>query len=163
MPSSMTRCEYDVSGPVRLTNHADVAEARLRQEMLRLVDGIKAVDGLWKGSNRVLVFLRSERENKPTAHSAYAMNFPEMSERIVPEIQSVHRVNAIERFIWIGNPIAACTLYIDQTLRNRVAIVAPSHLHHFRRDVDAGYESLRRKLCHSRKRPAVAEPNLKNP
>src|SRR5713226_1423487 len=114
MSSSMTRCEYYVSGPVRLTNHADVAEARLRQEMLRLVDGIKVVDGLWKGSNSVLVFLRSERENKPTAHSGYAINFPEMTERIVPEIESVHRIGTVERFIWIGNPIAACTLYFDQ-------------------------------------------------
>src|SRR5258708_185973 len=126
MPSPMTRCEHDVSGPVRLANSADVAEARLRQEMLRLVDGIKVVDGLWKGSNGVLVLLRSKRENKPSAHSGYAINFPEMSERIVPEIQSVHRINAIERFIWIRNLIAACTLYFNQTFRDRVAILTLS-------------------------------------
>jgi hypothetical protein len=78
--------------------------------MLSLVNGIKAVDGLWKGANRMLVFLRCKREKKPTASSGYAMNFPEMSERIVPEVQSVHSINAIERFIWIRNLIAACTL-----------------------------------------------------
>src|SRR5260370_18791358 len=107
MPSPMTRCEHDVSGPVRLANSADVAEARLRQEMLRLVDGIKVVDGLWKGSNGALVFLRSKRENKAAAHSGYAMNFPQMSERIVPEIQSVYGIDAIERFVWIWNLIGA--------------------------------------------------------
>src|SRR6266849_2645064 len=162
MSSSMTRCEYDVSGPLRLTNHADGAEARLRQEMLRLVDEIKAVDGLWKGSNRVLVFLRSKRENKPTAHSGYAINLSEMSQRFVPEIQSMHRVDAIKRFIWIRNLIAARTLYVDQALGNRVAIVTLCHLHHFGRDVDAGYESFRCKLCHPRERPAMTKPHFKN-
>jgi hypothetical protein len=131
--------------------------------MPRLVDGIKVVDGLWKRSNCVRVFLRSKRENKLAAHSDYAMNFAEMSERIVPEIQSVHCIGAIEGFVWIRNPIAACTLYLDQALRDRIAIMALSHLHHSRRDVDARYESFGRKLCHSRERPAVAEANLKNP
>src|SRR5260370_19134525 len=106
--------------------------------MLRLVDGIKVVHGLWKGSNRVLVFLRSKRENKAAAHSGYAMNFPEMSKRIVPEIQSVHRIGPIERFIWIGNLIAACTLYFDQAFSDQVAVVTLSHLQHSRRDIDAG-------------------------
>jgi hypothetical protein len=60
----MTRCENDVSRRDRFSSHADVPETRLRQEMLRLVDGVKVVDRLWKGSNRVLVFLRSKCENE---------------------------------------------------------------------------------------------------
>jgi hypothetical protein len=159
----MTRCKNDLSRRDRFVSYSNVAETRLRQEMLRLINGIKVVDGLWKGSDRVLVFLRSKCENNSAAHSGYAMNFSEVSERIVPEIQSVHRVGAIEGFAWIRNPIAACTLYLDQALRDRVAIMTLSHLHHSRRDVDAGYESFGRKLCHSRERPAVAEANLKNP
>jgi len=123
MVSSMTRCEHDVSGSVRLAKHADVTEARIRQEMLRLVDGIKVVDGRWKGSNQVLVFLRSKRENKAAAHLGYAINFLQMSERIFPEIQSVNGIHAIERFVWIWNLIAACSLYFDQAFRGRVAII----------------------------------------
>src|SRR6266852_6384255 len=108
--------------------------------MLSLVDGIKAVDGLWKGANRVRVFLRCKREKKPPARSGCAMNFPEMSERIIPEIHGVHRIDTIEGFVWIRDPIAACTLYFDQAFGDRVAIMTLSHLHHLRRDIDAGCE-----------------------
>src|SRR5258708_38725730 len=131
--------------------------------MLRLVDGIKVVDGLWKGSNRVLVFLWCKCENKPTARSGHAMNFSEMTERIVPEIQSVHRIGAIEGFVCIRNPIAACAFHFDQILRDRVAVVALSHLYHCLRDVDAGYDPSGRKLRRSRERPPMTEPHLKNP
>src|SRR5260370_26603249 len=91
------------------------------------------------------------------------MDFSQISERIVPEIHSVHRINAIERFIWIRNLITACPLYFDQTLRDRGAIVTLSHLHHSCRDVDARNESFGRLLCYPRERPAMAEANLKDP
>jgi hypothetical protein len=126
----MTRCEHDVSGPVRLANHADVAELRFRQEMMRLVDGIKMVDGLWKRGNRVLIFFRTKRKNKSTARSAYAMNFPEMSERIVPEIQSMHRIRAIKRFVQVivaqaqSSPIYSSGLDADGA-QQRQGIIDP--------------------------------------
>jgi hypothetical protein len=74
IPLVIARCENDVSRSDRLASHVDTAEARLRQEMLRLVDGIKVLNGVWKGRHRVFVFLRSKRENNPAPGSGYAMN-----------------------------------------------------------------------------------------
>src|SRR5260370_16080322 len=160
--SAITRCEDDVSRSDRFASHLDLAEARVRDEASRLLDAIKAVDRFRKRSDRMLVFLRSKRENEPPARSSYPMNFAQVGERIVPEIQSVHRIDAIERLICIWNVIAAGTFHFDQALLDRVATVTVSHLHHFRRDVDARNQSFRRQLCHPRARSAVAKPNLSN-
>jgi hypothetical protein len=86
-----------------------------------------------------------------------------MGERIIPEIQSVHREDAIERLIRIGNLIATRLSYLDQTLCDRVAIEGLSHLNHCRRNIDAGDESLRCELPCARQCVAVPKADFEDP
>jgi hypothetical protein len=83
-----------------------------------------------------------------------------MGERIVPEIQSVHRIDAIEKFVRVGNLIATRLSYFDQTLCDLVAVESLSHLNHRPRNIDAGYQSFCGKLSGPRERTAVPKAHF---
>lgn len=125
-----------------------------------LIDGIERVDGFREGGYSARIFLGFEGEHKLTAFLAYPTNFPEMDERIIPEIQSVHREDAIEKLICIGNLIAARLSDLDQTLCDRIAIESLSHLYHCRRNVDTDDESLQGEFRCARERMAMAKTDF---
>ena len=107
-----------------------VVEARVRQEFSCLIDGIESVDRFGKGSYATGIFPGSEREQKPTADGAHPMDFSEMGEWIMPEIRSVHGVDAIERLVRIRNLLTAGSPHLDLALGYSVTVECLSHLNH---------------------------------
>jgi hypothetical protein len=86
-----------------------------------------------------------------------------MRQRVIPKIESVHRINAIERLVRIGNLIAAGSTYFYQALCDPVAVEGSRHFDHCAGNIDAGHESPWRELGGPRKRPAVPEAHFKDP
>jgi hypothetical protein len=119
--------EDDVSGGDWLPDNFNVIEANFREKSPRLFNRIEAIDGRWKAGNRMRVLLGGEGEDKSAAGPCHTTDLPKMERRVVPKIQSVHRISPIEMRIRIRNPITAGKLYFDSTLGDKTPVAALEH------------------------------------
>src|SRR5215468_8746084 len=102
-----------ISRPDRLSNYPDITEANLRQQSLRLLNGIEAIDSFRKAGNRTCVFLRRESENESAIRFHYTTDLPKMDEPVVREIQRAHGVYAVKVCMGVGNLIATLPSHPD--------------------------------------------------
>ena len=73
--------EDGISRPDRLSNYPDITEANLRQQSLRLFNGIEAIDSFREARNRTRVFLGRKGENESAIRPDDTTDLPKMDER----------------------------------------------------------------------------------